>query len=73
MHGVLKLQEPGRRLSMRIARGLGTVTRLGVCIDSAGFTFGRFRSRITPTTVELAFLGLAHLQSRSATLKPGCF
>ena len=50
-----------------------SVTRLGVCRDSAGFTFGRFGPRIAPTTVELALLGLAHLQSRSATLKPRRF
>jgi hypothetical protein len=58
---------------MRITRGLGTVTRLGVCGDSAGFTFWRFGARIAPTTVELALLGFAHLQSRSATLKSCCF
>jgi len=62
-----------RRPSMRITCGLGTVTRLGVCCDSAGFTFGRFGARIAPTTVELALLGLADLQSRSATLEPRCF
>ena len=61
VHGVLELQEPGRRPSMRITCGLGTVTRLGVCGYSAGFTFRRFGARITPTTVELALLGLAHL------------
>ena len=73
VHGVLKLKEPGRRPSMRITCGLGTVTLLGVCSDCPGFTFGRFGPRIAPTTVELALLGLAHLQSRSATLEPRCF
>jgi hypothetical protein len=58
---------------MRITCGSGTVTRLGMCGNSAGFTFGRFGPRIAPTTVELALLGLADFQSRSATLKPRCF
>ena len=58
---------------MRIPCGLGTVTRLGVCGNSAGFTIERFGPRIALTTVELALLGFAHLQSRSATLKPRCF
>ena len=73
VHEVLKLQESGRRPSMCVPSRFGTVTRLGVCSDSAGFSVGRFAPRITLTTVELAILGFARLQSRPDTLEPRCF